>query len=198
MMTVGTLFDSKQERILFFNGMAHIAMNEKEQTDGDGTLHWHYDCVWVNVAEQTEEAVVDAARRKCLDDIDSYDTSDSVNSFYLDGKPKWLDFDTRNKVFAGNERLKIAGRTETTLWLDEDCYTMPIETAQQLLSQIETYAKDCYNVTASHKVEVQGLRTLEEIFGYDVTKDYPQKVHLSLVTDDNTNKEENEENNERK
>ena len=112
--------------------------------------------------------------------IEKYDASSSVNSFLLNGESHWLDFNLRDRVFQGNERLKLMGRTDTTLWLDGMCIEFPIEQAQSLIASIEVYAKDCYNVTERHKMEVKALKTYDEVMAYDITADYPDKIELNI------------------
>ena len=72
------------------------------------------------------------------------------------------------------------GRTDTTLWLDGMCIELPIEQAQMLIANIEAYAKDCYNVTERHKMEVKALKTYDEVMAYDITAGYPEKIELNI------------------
>ena len=54
-------------------------------------------------------------------EIEAYDTSPAVNGFILNGEHVWLDFELRDRVYQGNERLQRIGRTDTTLWLGKQC-----------------------------------------------------------------------------
>lgn len=113
-------------------------------------------------------------------EITAYDKSPAVNAFYLNGEQHWLDFNLRDRVFAGNERIAYKGREETSLWLDGKCFVMPIAAAQDLICTIEVYAKDCYNVTATHQAEVNKLTTIEEVKAYDYKTGYPEKLNLKV------------------
>lgn len=113
-------------------------------------------------------------------EITAYDKSPAVNAFYLNGEQHWLDFNLRDRVFAGNERIAYKGREETSLWLDGKCFVMPIAAAQDLICTIEVYAKDCYNVTATHQTEVNKLTTIEEVKAYDYKTGYPEKLNLKI------------------
>ena len=128
---------------------------------------------------QDKEAIAMAVEDK-LSQITLYDKSEAVNSFLLNGESHWLDFNLRDRVFQGNERLKLMGRTDTTLWLDGMCIELPIEQAQMLIANIEAYAKDCYNVTEHHKAEVKALKTYDEVMAYDITAGYPEKIELNI------------------
>lgn len=161
------------------NNEVRLAVNERKTEDGE----YLYDCVLLDMntdAEPTEEQLIEALRKKCIEQITEYNKSAEVKTFYLNGEAHWLDFETRDRVYQGNERLRRMGRTETTLWLDGECYTLPIDTAQDLISKIEVYAKDCYNVTQSHLDKAAELQTVDALMVYDITEGYPEKVRLTI------------------
>lgn len=179
---------------------------EKEEREGvcimrlDGVLNEElgaYECVECSmpVSEYSETAVNEAyaawkaatanrglarAKREVLKKIDAYDTSSAVNGFVLNGQRVWLDFELRDRVYQGNERLQRIGRTDTTLWLGKQCYNLSIEQAQNIISHIEAYAKDCYNVTAAHKKAVSELASIEEVEKYDITAGYPAQLKMEV------------------
>lgn len=179
---------------------------EKEEREGvcivhlDGVLNEElgaYECVECSmpVSEYSETAVNEAyaawktamanrglarVKREVLKKIEDYDTSPAVNGFYLNGERAWLDFELRDRVYQGNERLQRIGRTDTTLWLGKQCYNLSIEQAQNIISHIEAYAKDCYNVTAAHKKAVSELATIEEVEKYDITAGYPAQLKMEV------------------
>ena len=120
------------------------------------------------------------AKVQKIAEIDAYDTSSVVNGFILNGQRVWLDFELRDRVYQGNERLQRIGRTDTTLWLGKQCYNLSIEQAQNIISHIEAYAKDCYNVTAAHKKAVSELTSIEEVEKYDITAGYPVQLRMEV------------------
>lgn len=123
---------------------------------------------------------LEQAKAEKIADIAAYDTSSAVNGFMLNGAEVWLDFELRDRVYQGNERLQRIGRTDTTLWLGKQCYNLSIEQAQNIISHIEAYAKDCYNVTAAHKKAVAELTDIAEVLSYDYTKGYPEKLSMEV------------------
>ena len=127
-----------------------------------------------------ESKTLEEAKEMLLAEIDAYDTSSAVNAFYINGEQHWLDFNLRDRVFDGNERIAYKGREETSLWLDGKCFVMPIAVAQDLICTIEVYAKDCYNVTATHQAEVNKLTTIEEVEAYNYKTGYPEKLNLKV------------------
>ena len=130
--------------------------------------------------EPTVEELLEQAKQRKTAEIDAYDTSPAVNGFYLNEERVWLDFELRDRVYQGNERLQRIGRTDTTLWLGKQCYNLSIEQAQNIISHIEAYAKDCYNVTAAHKKAVSELTTIEEVEKYDITAGYPAQLRMEV------------------
>lgn len=153
---------------------------EQESPDGEKTevAVYVYDATWLDLTKQHDP--VAAAREEVLKQIAAYDTSSAVNGFMLNGAEVWLDFELRDRVYQGNERLQRIGRTDTTLWLGNKCYNLSIEQAQNIISHIEAYAKDCYNVTAAHKKAVGELTSVEEVLTYDYTKGYPAKLTMTV------------------
>lgn len=135
---------------------------------------------FVEFSAKMDALKLEQAKMDKIAEITAYDKSSAVNAFYLNGEQHWLDFNLRDRVFAGNERIAYKGREETSLWLDGKCFVMPIAAAQDLICTIEVYAKDCYNVTATHQAEVNKLTTIEEVEAYDYKTGYPEKLNLKV------------------
>lgn len=135
---------------------------------------------FVEFSEKMDALKLEQAKMDKIAEITAYDKSTAVNAFYLNGEQHWLDFNLRDRVFAGNERIAYKGREETSLWLDGKCFVMPIAAAQDLICTIEVYAKDCYNVTATHQAEVNKLTNIEEVEAYDYKTGYPEKLNLKV------------------
>ena len=141
--------------------------------DYDILVDWIRGCL-----DGTYKNRVDEVKAKVLAEIEAYDKSDNVNSFVLDGDTVWLDKSTRVGLMNSTQIEKSAGHETTTLWFSGNSYTIPCDTAIQMLSALELYALECYNTTAQHKDEVSKLNTIEEIESYDYTTGYPEKLNL--------------------
>ena len=113
-------------------------------------------------------------------EITAYDTSDKVNGFMLNGQIVWLDKATRVGLMNSTTIERDLGQETTELWLGEHNLIIKCDLAIQLLQQLEVYALKCFNVTATHKKEVNSLSTIEEINSYDITKDYPEKLVINI------------------
>lgn len=179
---------------------------EKEEREGvcivhlDGVLNEElgaYECVECSmpVGEYSEAAVNEAyaawkvatanrrlaqAKREVLKKIEAYDTSPAVNGFALNGTVVWLDKATRVGLMNSTSITKAMGQPTTTLWLGESKMEVPCDTAIQLLSALEMYALECFNVTAAHKKAVSELTTIEEVEKYDITAGYPAQLKMEV------------------
>lgn len=75
---------------------------------------------------------------------------------------------------------KNTGKEESTLWFNNICITINCDAAIQMLSALELYALSCYNVTAEHKVTVEGLSSFDDVISYDYTTGYPDKLNFTV------------------
>ena len=113
-------------------------------------------------------------------EIATYDTSSSVNGFMLNGLLVWLDKATRVGLMNSTTIAKASGQETTTLWLGGMKLVVDCDKAIQLLSALEMYALECFNVTASHKQAVSELTTIEEVEAYDYKSGYPKILEMSV------------------
>ena len=179
---------------------------KKEEREGvyivhlDGVLNEEmdaYECVECSmpVSEYSETAVNEAyaawkaatanrglarAKREVLKQIETYDTSSAVNGFVLNGAVVWLDKATRVGLMNSTTIAKGLGQATTTLWLGDTKLEVGCDMAIQLLSALEMYALECFNVTAAHKRAVAELTDIGEVLSYDYTKGYPEKLMMNV------------------
>lgn len=118
-----------------------------------------------------------AIRRK---QIKGYDQTEKVNCFYLSGLPLWLDKATRVGLVNSISAEKREGNEVTDLWFESIMIQLPVDDALAKLDKIELYAKNCYNVTASHIAEIEQIDNLEELQQYDITAEYPPFLELQI------------------
>lgn len=120
------------------------------------------------------------AKTDKIAEITAYDTSSSVNGFMLNGLLVWLDKATRVGLMNSTTIAKAAGQQTTTLWLKGIKLVVDCDKAIQLLSALEMYALECFNVTASHKAAVSELKSIEEVEAYDYKTGYPKMLEMSV------------------
>lgn len=116
------------------------------------------------------------AKADKIAEITAYDTSSAVNSFILNGVPRWLNLDKRQSIAYSAKILKEKGNDSITIWFDTDKVVLPIDDAISLLDTLEVYAKTTNNVTHEHMLTVYCLSDIEEVHNFDVTAGYPRKV----------------------
>ena len=127
-----------------------------------------------------EGKTLEEAKEMLLAEIDAYDKSSAVNGFALNGAVVWLDKATRVGLMNSTSITKAMGQPTTTLWLGESKMEVSCDTAIQLLSALEMYALECFNVTAAHKVAVSELNSIEEVEKYDITAGYPAQLRMEV------------------
>ena len=131
---------------------------------------------WVEYEPPVIVPTLEEIKANKVDEILAYDSSSPVNEFSIGGVPMWLDKATRAGLLLRFEAEGKVGRTETTLWNNGQSYTLPLETAQQILIALELYASACYDNTQRHIAEVQKLESKEAVESYDYTTGYPAKL----------------------
>ena len=189
-------FDEAQPRLTVGDGVVLLLINGKQETEvmdgmpnenGLATTEaverkvWVYDGVRLETGGMTSEAALTAAAQKMvLAEIEKHDTSPAVNGFMLNGQRVWLNKDTRVGLMNSTSIAKAMGKTTTTLWFGGMQIEVNCDKAIGLLSALEMYALECFNVTAAHKKAVAELNTVEEVLGYDYTKGYPKQLKMEV------------------
>ena len=112
--------------------------------------------------------------------IEKYDASSSVNAFLLNGMEVWLDKATRVGLMNSTTIAKSMGQQKTTLWLGSYQLEVDCDKDIQLLSALEMYALECFNVTAAHKKAVSELDNIEGVLTYDYKSGYPEKLKMEV------------------
>ena len=189
-------FDEAQPRLTVGDGVVLLLINGKEETEilggmpnGNGLMTteaverkvWVYDGVSLETGGMTSEAALTAAAQKMvLAEIEKHDTSSAVNGFMLNGQRVWLDKATRVGLMNSTTIAKAMGQATTTLWLGDVKLVVECDKAIQLLSALEMYAMECFNVTAVHKKAVAEMSTVESVLAYDYTAGYPEMLEMRI------------------
>ena len=191
------IFEQKQPMVVVCkSGRAMIALNEQVvktmenmptgMTD-EGEMRYEerekeqysYDVCWID-GVSSDADVLQRAKEAVLAAIEAYDTTPAVNGFILNGERVWLDKSTRVGLMNSTQIVKAMGQKTTTLWFGGMQIEVNCDKAIQLLSALEMYALECFNVTAAHKKAVAELNTVEEVLGYDYTKGYPEQLKMEV------------------
>ena len=170
---VGTV-DGKPLVRVYFN---HQTEERENMMGEDG------DTITVHLADFIQrisflDNALDVTKEEAIEQITEYDQSEDVNSFTLQGKQMWLPKETRVGLVNSVTIEKNAGKETTVLWFGGEKYELSVDTALQMLSALELYALECYNVTAAHKAAVNALESVEDVVAYDYTQGYPEKLNF--------------------
>jgi len=127
------------------------------------------------ILKEYEPTLLELKARK-ISELQTYDSSESVNSFSIGNVSGWLNKSTRVGLMNSISIERESGRSETTIWLNDAKLVLSIEKAIDMLQQIELYALACYNTTQGHIKAINQLETKEEIEAYNFKTDYPGKL----------------------
>lgn len=128
--------------------------------------------------ELTPEQILANAKRDKKYEINNYDSSSNVNEFYIKEMPVWLDKNTRSGLMLRFNSELAMKKENTTLWYNGISFTLPLNSAIQMLYALEVYASECYDNTQAHLANVDKMETLDSVLEYNYTVGYPDKLHF--------------------
>lgn len=162
---------------------ASLSRKARNSEDSEEVKEHDEFVAWVkselDKVEGSKDDLVIAKEQKTAE-IAAYYTSSAVNGFMLNGATVWLDKSTRVGLMNSTTIAKSAGMEKTTLWLGSMKLDVECDKAIQLLSALEMYALECFNVTAAHKKAVSELTTVEEVLAYDYRNGYPTMLKMEV------------------
>lgn len=153
---------------------------EKSAIPDDLTIVSYNTYFIENNKEKFKGKTVGEAKEMLIADIEAYDTSSAVNGFVLNGQSVWLDKATRVGLMNSTTIAKAMGNDTTVLWLGDMRIEVGCDKAIQLLSALEMYALECFNVTAAHRKAVSALGSVEDVEAFDVTEGYPDRLSMTV------------------
>lgn len=195
------IFETQQAQVLVCgSGRVMVALNEEklnatEQVpvvmNKNGVMKYEtrvktkyaYDVYWITLPSSSAHdatSVLAAVKKEVETAITAYDSSSAVNAFLLNGIQVWLDKATRVGLMNSTAIAKNMGQEKTTLWLGSYQLEVDCDKAIQLLSALEMYALECFNLTAAHKKAVSELDNIEAVLTYDYKSGYPEKLKMEV------------------
>lgn len=136
--------------------------------------------------EPSEEQLVECARERKLQELYEYDKSKEVDNCVIVYQGEEIGY-WKDKY--ERDALKNAVKDCISLWRETYrldlrdkgiSITIPCDSLQMMLAQIEVYASDCYNKTTDHEFAIKSLTTREEIEAYDFRTGYPKMPRFEL------------------
>lgn len=189
------IFDEKQEKLSLCSTDRYlVCLNEKkvkvteqEQVgitdDGEPTYQdkevtkYQYDTYWLKA---NKDGALASAKESITEEIAAYDKSSNVNGFVVNGTERWLESEERRSISYSTKILKEKGEETVDIWFGEDRITTTCDKAIKMLDDVEVYAKKTNSVTRQHIVDVMSLGKVEDVLGYDIAADYPDKLNIVL------------------
>lgn len=109
-----------------------------------------------------------------------YAKSDDVRHFVVNENNVWIDSDTRVSLAKAVADKRAAGRDSITIYMGGVGYLMSLDQADEMLSAVEVYASDCFEVTENHKSAIAALQTQADVDAYDYTANYPEVLSFTF------------------
>jgi hypothetical protein len=123
------------------------------------------------------------AKNEMIANIDAYDSSINVNGFTVNNEIEaWFTADERSNYKSSIDAAKLLGVDTLSFFINDIEMTLPTESVENMLAQIQLYADQCYIVTKQHKLDVNALETIEEVDAYPYMNGYPQRLNFDVAT----------------
>ena len=169
--TTGKWYYKGQSMTMQLPSMLFMGYPTEEQL-----AEWGYEKVVE--PEPTAEELLQRAKDSKIAELESYDSSDAVNSFSIGGQPMWLTVEERQQIATQISAHSAAGLDSMTRWFEGQEYTFPVSTWYQMLTALELYAGNALNVTEGHRAAINALTSIQDIEDYDFTTGYPTKLQF--------------------
>lgn len=163
----------KQNEIIIINGEFQIINPTESQILEDGWVEYV-----PNNSNPTEEELLSKEKKYKKINIEHYDTSNSINQFYVQDIPVWIDKADRAGLLLRFQAEHAVGVEDTTLWYNGMQFPLKVTQAIQMLYAIEIYASACYDNTQKHLSEIDKLTTIEDVRNYNYKTGYPEKLRF--------------------
>lgn len=130
--------------------------------------------------EPTEEELLAREKERKIEEIKSYDESESVNNCVIKYGDKsfnyWADKSERDALKGAIRDCIAMGRTLYRLDLREIGLSIWVECEKLLAMMValEVYAIDCFNKTTDHIFAVQACETIDDVRAYHYREGYPR------------------------
>lgn len=157
----------ERPKSLILNGMTYVPPTDEQLVEAGYVITEHV---------QTIEDVLNEK----IEQIEIYNVSENVDRFYINDKPMWLNRELRNSLMSRFNAEKTTGVEITNIWYNGEHFSLPVDTAINMLIDLELYASQCFDNTHRHLYNVKQLTTIEEIEAYDYTVGYPENKHYII------------------
>lgn len=138
------------------------------------------EIISMSIEPETLQEAID----KKLQEIETYDSSDIINSFIVNINNTtfkyWFTSEERSNYKNSIDSAEILSIENIHLIVNGILLTIPTQTAKLYLAQIQLYADNCWNTTELHKTTVKNLKIIEDVKNYNFKENYPEHLVFNL------------------
>lgn len=171
-------YKNKYNGLVYYSSQSLTYKVNNKLFSGIPTLQQLLEWGFEEVQDESKEKTLADYKAEKLAELDTYDSSDTINSFTIGGKEIWLDAQTRQQLKVSLDAYTAMNINTVTKWYDGIKYTFPLSNWYSMLVAVEIYASECLNVTEQHRKNIESLETIEDVLNYDYTTDYPNKLNF--------------------
>ena len=173
-----TLYDNIGSTYSDYIAGLWVPLSEEQLTFKKENPHVSIREMFYMELDKPVERSIESAKMDLKNRINSYDNSENVNGFYIQGMHVWLDKATRAGLKLRFEAEIAMGQENTALWYNNMQFPLSLTNAIQMLYAIEVYASACYDNTQRHLATIDTLTTIEDVDNYNYTTGYPEKLNF--------------------
>jgi predicted DNA-binding antitoxin AbrB/MazE fold protein len=124
------------------------------------------------------EETLDGIKEKLINEVLSYDKSDSVECVYIKGEKTWFNKQERASLMNLATCYKSKKEDGCVLWVNSKPYEYTCDALINVLAQLEIYASECFNATQLNVNAIKALLTVEEVKSYNYKSKYPVPLNF--------------------
>ena len=131
----------------------------------------------------SEEELFRLALKAKMSAVYNYDHSHVVNTFFINDTPSWLNRVARASLAFTLSAYKANSINSLTLWTtgaNPVPFEISVTRMEEILFELELYAKKCFDTTMNHKTNILSLESSEDITAYDHTQGYPEILRFTI------------------
>lgn len=132
---------------------------------------------WVEYVIPKVNEIVSEKNNKGFEINRAYDDS---KGFYMNDTYCTFDAETLNKMLFRVISESAMNVNKTILWFNGNAYPMKTKDALELLYQLQIYYGNCFDISETHKQNVNNLETIEDIKNYNCDDKYPEKLKFNI------------------
>ena len=132
---------------------------------------------WVEYVIPEQSVIVSEKNHKLFEINRTYNDS---KGFYMNDDYCTFDTETLNKMLFRVMSESAMKMNKTTLWFNGKAYPMKTKDALELLYNLQIYYGNCFDISETHKQNVNKLEKVEDLNNYNCGDNYPEKLKFNV------------------